>query len=217
MKHYEHLTDALRAILLMATRGYKYAVIAEVPAEKVQAIATKWVDAYGTTLPAWKRHARKSVGLCNAWACSMPVPGSPHRRFLVLMRTECDLSKLDAKSPWLRERWRDVSQVEVLDFVITVDRRDRRDYAWTVRLSPRALRGIESFYRELAGRSLHDLAERIAHDCRYYPMFGGVRRQLRRLIRGYAKLYEKKLGRPWPGPDPESLPHVGQFKQVGGL
>jgi hypothetical protein len=44
-----------------------------------------------------------------------------------------------------------------------------------------------------------------------YTLFGGVRRQLRRLILGYKKLYEAKLKKPWPGPNPESLPSITGF------
>lgn len=212
MKHYEHLTEGLRAILLMTTRGYRYCVTAEVPSLKLPGIEEKWIDNYGIGLPAWKRRQRKSKGLPNAWACSLPVPSAPHKRLLVLMRTDCDLAKLEPTSPWRREKWREIEKCEIGDYCVTIDKRDRGDYAFTIKLSARTLRGLEGLYRELAGRSLSMLQEQIERDVHYYPMFGGVRRQLRRLIRGYAKLYEKKLGKPWPGPDPEALPHVGQFK-----
>lgn len=214
MKRYEHLTDGLRAVLMMTTRGYRYAVTAEVPAEKVHGIEQKWIDAYGITLPAWRRRERKKKSLPNAWAFSLPVPAAAHKRLLVLLRTDADLSKLDPSSPWLRERWREIDKCEIGDYCVTIDQRDRRDYAWTVKLSARTLRGLEGLYRELSGRSLSMLQEQIERDVRYYPMFGGVRRQMRRLIRGYAKLYQKRLGKQWPGPDPEALPHVGQFKSL---
>lgn len=210
MKHYEDITPALRAVLMMVTRGYKHLVTFEVESHKADAIEEKWIDNFGIHLSASHRHARKRAGLPNAWACSMPVPGISHKRRFVLMRTDADLSKLVDESPWRREKWSD--RLEIGDYLVTIDQRDRRDYAWTVRLAPHCLRRLESYYRELAGRSLDMLQEQIERDCRYYPMFGGVRRQMRRLVRGYAKLYEKKTGKPWPGPDPEALPSVGQFK-----
>jgi hypothetical protein len=214
MKHYDDITPALRAILLNVTRGYRYCVTEEVKADKVPGVSEKWIDNFGTTLSPAKRHARKLAGLPNAWACSMPVPGAPHRRLLVLLRTEANLGKFAPESPWRREKWSD--RLEIGDYVITVDKRDRGDYSYTVRLSQACMRRLEGWYRELAGRSLDQLQAQIEHDVCYYPAFGGVRRQLRRLIRGYAKLYEKKRGRHWPGPDPERLPSVGGFRKTGG-
>jgi len=214
MRHYEDITTALQAILLNVTRGYRYCVVEEVRADKVPGIAEKWIDNFGTTLSPARRHARKRAGLPNAWACSMPVPGAPHKRLLVLLRTEADLSKLAPESPWRREKWRD--RIEIGDYIIAIDKRDRGDYAYTVRLSPSCMRRLESWYRELAGRSLDQLRIQIEHDVRYYPAFGGVRRQLRRLIRGYAKLYQARLKKPWPGPDPESLPTIGKFRKSSG-
>lgn len=210
MKHYDDITPALRAILMNVTRGYRYCITEEVKIDKVPGIAEKWIDNFGTTLAPAKRHARKASGLPNAWACSMPVPGAPHKRLLVLLRTEADLGKLDPASPWRREKWLD--RLEIGDYIITVDQRDRGDHAYTVRLSPACIRRLEGWYRELASRSLDQLQAEIERDVRYYPAFGGVRRQLRRLIRGYAKLYEKRRGSPWPGPNPERLPVIGRFQ-----
>jgi hypothetical protein len=43
-------------------------------------------------------------------------------------------------------------------------------------------------------------------------MFGGVRRQVRRMLRGSAKLWVQTAKSPWPGPDPEHLPAMVGFR-----
>lgn len=214
MKRYDHLTDALQACLLNATRGYVQGVSFVAEASKQDDIEAKWAEVYGTGLSAWKRYERKRKGLPNAWACTMPVPGRPKMRQFVLLATEIHADKLDPRSPWLREKWRPLDDLEIGDYGIRRDRRDRRDYAMTVKLTGRARRGLEQHWRALAQKDL----EQLVHDTRravaFYPMFGGVRRQLRRLIRGYANLYEKKRGKPWPGPDPEALPAMKSFRSA---
>jgi hypothetical protein len=52
---------------------------------------------------------------------------------------------------------------------------------------------------------------------RIYPMFGGVRRQLRRMLREMMRLWNHHhKDTQWPGPDPESLPMSVGFKRLAG-
>ena len=211
MKTYDDLTTGLQAILLQATKGYSYCVTFEIEREKLPALVEKWTDNYGVNLPAWKRFERKKAELPNAWAGVLPVPGAAHRARAVLLRTDTDISKLPQESPWHRERWSD--QIEVGDYLVARDQRDRRDYATTIKLTPRCLRGLEAHWRAVANMSLDQLVSEVSAAVRFYPMFGGVRRQLRRLIRGYVKLWQKRRpDRKWPGPDPESLPTMQAFR-----
>jgi len=211
MKIYNDLTSGLQSILLQATRGYSHCVSFEIERAKLPALTAKWIDNYGVNLPAWKRFERKSNGLPNAWAAILPVPGAPHQARVVLLRTDADLSKLPPESPWHRENW--ASRIEVGDYVVSTDQRDRRDFTTTIKLTPRCISGLEAHWRSLANVCLNQLVHEISHAVRFYPLFGGVRRQLRRQIRGYAKLWAKRMpGRPWPGPDPESLPTMHGFR-----
>jgi hypothetical protein len=217
MKIYQHQTDALRSILMMWTQGYRYAVTFDAKTEKLDALASKFAEAYGTQLPAWKRYERKRKKLPNGWACSMPKASHPGQSIVVLMAAFDSLDKLDQASPWRRERWQPADKVEIGDYRIAPrDKRDRRDHADTIKLTTRTLAGLENYWRALASQNLEQLPVEAERAVRFYALFGGVRRQLRRLIRGYAKLYEKKRGRQWPGPDPERLPSVGGFRKTGG-
>lgn len=211
MKTYDDLTTGLQAVLLQVTKGYTRAVTFEIKHEKVPALIEKWGDSYGVNLPGWKRTERKRAGLPNAWAAVLPVPGAMHLARAVLLRTDTDLSKLPAESPWHREQWS--NHIEVGDYTVARDQRDRRDYTTTIKLTTRCLHGLEAHWRSVANVSLDQLVTEVTAAVRFYPMFGGIRRQLRRLIRGYVKLWAKRRpDRPWPGPDPEALPTIQAFR-----
>jgi hypothetical protein len=215
MKIYRHQTDALRSILMMWTQGYRYAVTFDAKTEKLDALASKFAETYGTELPAWKRYERKRKKLPNGWACSMPKASHPGQSIVVLMAAFDSLDHLDPASPWRREKWIPAERVEIGDYRIAPrDKRDRRDYADTIKLTTRTLSGLENYWRALAAQQQFDkLADEAWRAVQFYSLFGGVRRQIRRLIRGYKKLYEARLKKTWPGPDPEALPSIGQFRR----
>lgn len=210
MKHYESLTEGLRAALMHYTRGgYRQAVVFDVPAGRVPGIEDKWAEVYGINLSGAKRYERHKKGLPNAVALDLPIPGNHGMRRLVLMATEFAPERLDPRSPWLREKWKD--RVEIGDYYITKDKRDRGDYSETFKLTKHCLKGLDAYWRTLVADDPGQVVREAETAARVYTMFGGVRRQLRRLIRGYAKLYCARTKRPWPGPDPENLPRMGKF------
>ena len=55
------------------------------------------------------------------------------------------------------------------------------------------------------------------HWVRFYPLYGGVRRQIRRMYRGAAKLWAATRKSDWPGPDPERLPAMIGFRKDPGV
>jgi hypothetical protein len=216
MKIYRHQTDALRAILLMWTQGYRHAIVFEARDEKLDSIALKFSEVYGTELPGWKRYERKRKKLPNGWACSMPKASHPGQNIVVLMAAFETLEHLDPASPWRREKWQPAEKLEIGDYRITPnDKRDRRDHADTIKLTTRTINGLENYWRALASQGQFDkIADEAWRATQFYALFGGVRRQLRRLIRGYQKLYQARLKKPWPGPNPEALPSVGSFRSA---
>jgi len=192
--------------------SYTHAVIFDAKKERLEALATKFADDYGTNLPAWKRHERKRAGLPNAWACSMPAPAKKDVVTVTLLAGFVSLDGLDKASPWHREKWSD--KVQIGDCEIVTDQRDRRDFVTTWKLTPQCLKGLEAYWRDSSKNTLDVVVREATRAVAYYPMFGGVRRQLRRLIRGYAKLYQHRRNAPWPGPDPENLPLMHGFRKA---
>lgn len=212
MQNYEHLTHGMASILMQYTRGYTKSVVFEAQKDKLPALQVKFEDNFGIGLPAWKRHQRKGKGLPNGWACSMPMPGHSGRVYVVLLGAfeSGSLSALHETSPWRSEKWQE--KLVVGDYMIAVDQRDRRDFTTTWKLTPKCLSGLESYWRSQAEKGVHLVVPEIERAVAFYPMFGGIRRQLRRLIRGYSKLYKAKTKKDWPGPDPEKLPAMVGFR-----
>ena len=217
MKIYSDLTHGLQATLLHATRGYtlttKSPILVDI--NKMPGIVAKFIDQYGTNLPSWKRYQRKVKGLPNSVGVVIPVLGNPYQRQVILLCTPFDtlhLKSLSEKNPFLGEEWR--TQIRVGDFEIVSDKRDRGDQAMTWKLTKHAFLVFES---HLQNRSRNNdwqkLIQELNHAVRIYPMFGGIRRQLRRLITSYKKLYEHKFLKEWSGPDPENLPMMVGFRR----
>jgi hypothetical protein len=213
MHIYEDLTPALRSILLQWTRGYRCWTSFTVTLDKLDAIGSKWTDDFGTRLPAWKRQDRKAKRLANAVAIAAPAIGTPGVAEVILMAT-ADAMTMPAASPWARERWK-TSCVEFSEFVLVHEPRDRGDYAWTWRLQERTSGGVQKHFTSLVkSRRANEVRRHTDHAVRFYPMFGGVRRQMRRLLRSARKLWLAQNCGPWPGPDPENLPFFDRFRKL---
>jgi len=216
VKIYDNLTPALQAILLQWTKGYTcWTSTDALPRLKAEAVLTKWAEVYGTNLAAWKRQDRKQKGLPNAFAAAVPVVGIPDRYELFLMATEPALTAPDL-SPFSREKWK-TRCPELADYVIVHEPRERGDYAWTWRLQEKVVAGIENRMRSLIERvDAVQLRAETTQWVRFYALFGGVRRQLRRTLRSGWKLWTRKNKTAWPGPDPEALPAMIGFRSEKG-
>jgi hypothetical protein len=217
MRNYDDLTLGMQAILLHFSRGYVLTTVEQiiVSLEKINSISEKFIDLYGTNLPAWKRLQRKEKGLPNCVGAIIPVVGNPYKKQIVLLCTDHQPAELNEKNPFLNEKWQ--SKISIGDFEIAKDMRDRGDSAFSWKLKKSALMGFEAHLRNLLKKGQwHQLIDELNKCAKFYPMFGGIRRQLKRLIGGYKKLYEKKHSTEWAGPDPENLPKMVGFRKYAG-
>lgn len=218
LKNYEDLTVGMQALLLHVTKGYVLTTAESIiiSIEKINSISEKFIDSYGTNLPAWKRFQRKTKGLPNSVGVIIPVVGNPYKKQIVLLCTEHKPSDLNEHNPFLNEKWQ--SKIIIGDFEIVKDMRERGDTALTWKLKKSVLLGFESHLRNLLKKGQwHQIAEELSKAVRFYPLFGGVRRQLKRLIGGYKKLYVKKHpNAEWPGPDDQNLPRMVGFRKHAG-
>jgi hypothetical protein len=207
---YDNLTPALRDILLNFTRGYALWVSFEVDACKVEGIREKWIETCGTNLPAWKRQDRKQKGLPNAWAAAAPVLGYPNRRQVILMASD-EVSSFP-ESQLGREKWNS-RPPEFSDFVMVREARERGDYAWTWRIQDRVLGLLEKHLVSLVKAGDRSaVAIETRQMAELYPMFGGVRRQLARMLKSSGKLWTATQPSPWPGLSADKLPMMVGFK-----
>jgi hypothetical protein len=121
---------------------------------------------------------------------------------------------LDAKvGPFSREKWITRSP-EVSDFVMLKEKKERGDSMWSWKIQNKQLGMLE---QNLIALVKSADASRVAiashHMVKFYPMFGGIRRQLRRVLIGASKLWLATMKTPFPGPDPNALPAMVGFKK----
>lgn len=211
MKIYDDLTPALQGILRSWATGDTHCWIAfRTEADKLDALRDKFIEAYGTKLGPEKRRWRRSQGLPTSWAAAAPVLGHPNAREIILLASREALDM--TLGPFSREKWIQTPP-EFSDFVITKEPRPRGDYSWTWRINRRTDHLIDEHLKQvvLAGRS-RDVAAYTHKLIRFYPMFGGIRRQLARKLKGAKKLWIAHGHAEWPGPNPVQLPAMVGFR-----
>lgn len=212
MKNHENLTDALRAILFNYQRGYTCWTSFEVPEEKLPGISEKWAELYGTNLPAYVRQDKKQRSLPTAVAVSAPVIGSPNKRHLILMATP--FARTIKVGPFARETW-ETKLPSFSLFRLTQDVRPRGDYTLTWKLNDRTIGLLEKHLASLVkAGDPYEVKREVDQWIRFYPMFGGVRRQLKRAIHGSTRLWELTQKTPWPARQEDDLPAMVGFKKA---
>jgi hypothetical protein len=211
MRIYTDLTDGMQAILRYRSGGNgELWVSFFYPAAKVDALRQKILENYGTGLSAEKRRRRRDHNLPVAQGYAIPVLGSPHQVQCIILADE--RARTIEVGPFSREEW-ESKLLAVGDFVLGKEPRPGRGYVWTWRLQDRALGVLETHLKALV---CMEAADRVALEsrywCRLYPMFSGVRRQLRRLFLSMAKLWRARYKTSWPGVDPDALPIMKGFR-----
>lgn len=213
MKNYDDVTLGLQGILRSWSTGDSACWVSFVTSiDKIESVDEKFTEAYGIRLSAEKRRWRKSNGLPTAWACSLPVLADPYKRQVVLLASKEALTVKEG--PFAREKW--ITRFpEVSDFVIVKEPRDRGDSSWTWRIQARQAGLAEKHLIALVkGGNARKVGDYANYLVRFYPMFGGVRRQLRRMLIGSRKLWDAtRKGQDWPGPDPDHLPMMVGYKK----
>ena len=133
----------------------------------------------------------------------------------MLMATEHALTMPKA-SDWTREKW--LNQLpEFSEFVMVHEPREGAAYAWSWRIQNKTIDGLQRHLVALvkSGDAVQ-LRHETMHWVRFYPLYGGVRRQIRRMYRGASKLWTATRKSDWPGPDPEKLPAMVGFRKDPG-
>jgi hypothetical protein len=201
-----NLTEAMQAILLHRTRGYVLWLGFKTTVDKLPALDEKFALELGTHEPGWKRVYRKRHGIPNAVAVASKVFGEPSIE-VILMATE-QARKVDPSSaykPFLRQQWRDdlprLSHFEMVHMPTEATGKWR----WTWRIRKSELNQIESYLVRVVDARDSALLRRELQQLLQYPMFSGVRSQIRRLLRRIKRRCELRKVT-YTGPDPENLP-----------
>jgi hypothetical protein len=212
MKIYEDLTSALHSILRDWSLGYtNWVEPFLIPDDKVNGLIQKWTDAYGTLLPAHTRRYRLSKGLPVALAYAFPFPMMPGKLCVVLLCRFPEKMNLDPRSPFLSEKW-NKSLLKIGDYILSHEEGTDKKIRWTWKLQDRPFGIWQQHMTALVREGNADKVRAEAqHAVAYWPMFGGVRRQLRRSFMSNAKLWKAMHKTDWVGPDANSLP-IMSFK-----
>ncbi|MDE1988847.1 MAG: hypothetical protein KGI82_00105 [Betaproteobacteria bacterium] len=198
---------------MMYNKGYTLHITFTTPWEKLSSLDKKWAEEFGTHFPPHQRYARKQKGFANAIALAGPVVAQPEFAQAILMATP-EALQMPKASPWARQNWVD-RYPSFSNYRMTKENRTNGEVALTWRLDDEELEKFRKYLVTLAQTgNARDLAWATREAVRFHPMFGGVRRQLRRTFREIERLWRHLHKTPYPGPDPESLPSIGRFRKT---
>ena len=210
MKTYDNLTDGLQTILLMYQKGYVHHIAFLTSKDKIQTLSEKWEEEFGTNLPAHKRHYRKSKKLANAVAYSMPIIGSDKSQ-VILMATN-EWKAMPESTEWHRQNWTNRYPIISRFHMLKETRNGKGVMTW--RIDPIELLQEEKYLNHLVHLGgVSQVAANTKRIVAFYPMFGGVRRQIRTMLKDSARQWQHKHKIPWPGPNPDALPILA-FRRV---
>ncbi|MDE1981376.1 MAG: hypothetical protein KGM40_08835 [Betaproteobacteria bacterium] len=213
MKTHDHLTPCMQAILMLYNKGYKLHISFTTILEKIPDLDAKWSEDYGIRLPAHTRYQRKQRGFANAVALAGPVIAVPTLREAILMATP-EALQMPQASAWSRQEWSD-RYPRFSNYRMIKENRENGEVAMTWRLKDEELEKFRKYLVMLAqSANGREIARVTADAARFHPMFGGVRRQLRRTFREIERLWTHLHKTPYPGFNPEALPAMVGFKST---
>lgn len=208
-------TDAQRLIAKHIS-GYPMWVAGDVQAARWDGLVEKFSQKYETDLSPSARQWRKRRGRCCAHLVGAPLP-SGKMRWVLLVTTTGDGEAKES------EKLRDARTERLAwgDYVLIKPTRPSAfggGAHWTWFLSPHAERREASYLTALAqtagaGRQPQRLCA-FTNTLLQRPLHAGVRQQVAKMLRRALKVWTKHAqGMPWPGPDPNDLPHVGAYRR----
>lgn len=207
MKTYDNLTDGLKIVLMMYNKGYINHVAFLTTHDKIPALDEKWATEFGTQLPPHKRHYRKSKGLANAVAYAMPIIGSDKTQ-VILMAT-AEVKNMPDKTEWKRQNWTsrfpEISRFHMLTESRHAEKGKPAALTWRINNTDLDLEANYLNHLVHVGNA-QQVASYSMRLVAFYPMFGGVRRQIKTLFKDSARVWQHKHKSNWPGANPDALP-----------
>ena len=92
--------------------------------------------------------------------------------------------------------------------------KERGDSTWTWKINNKQIGMLERDLTALVKSSDGSAVAKSSHHMvRFYPMFSGVRRQLRRSLHSARKLWVANCKSTFPGPDPDKLPMMVRYRK----
>lgn len=212
-------TDAQR-LIAKHIGGYPLWTAGDVHESRWPTLVEKFNAKYETDISPSARQWRKKRGQCCALLIGAKLPDGKIR--WVLLVTE------DGRGPVKEEEaLRDARQDRLAwgDYVLIRSTRTRAAGGrthWTWFMTPGAERREANHLTALAQRAAtmkqpHIVAQ-YTDTLMNRPLHAGVRQQVAKMLRRAEKVWTKHASsRPWPGPDPAQLPHLGAYRKQADL
>ncbi len=213
------LTTVLRTVLLHHVHGYQWWSSWHIETDgaaysaNLEKLDAKLAEQYGTRLSTYERQWRRRKGLPNALVAYGRVYSYPGRVQVMLLCQPFNRAALDKRGPFLREKWH-TSPPEYADLFVMSQEPSQANNGkptWTWRIQNRRQSMMQNELLLAVKQGDRENVKLQSEALAKLPMFGGVRRQVRRMLRESSKLWIATKKTPWPGPDPEALPAMGKF------
>lgn len=209
-------TDAQR-LIAKHVNGYPMWTGGEIQASRWDRFVEKFSRMYETDISPSARQWRKKRDQCCAHLVGASLPDGKVRWVLLVTAD-------GSGEAMQREKFRDARTERLAwgDYVLI---RATRPSAlgggthWTWFLTPQAERREANYLVALsqsagAGRQPHRLSA-FTDTLLKRPLHSGVRQQVAKMLRRALKVWVKHAhGMPWPGPDPNRLPHIGAYHRA---
>ncbi len=212
MKVYTSLTECLQHLTrAVAKDQYTFWTGGEIAREKVSALSAKFSESYGTELPRHTRHYRKGKGLANARLFILDLDERQHATWILVATNGVGLVKEQEK---LLDTRTSSGRLVVGDYLLQDTTRPKEHgggthWSWWIRTKTAG--ELQAYAAHLVKEDPEELWEFLRLQVRR-PLMSGTRSQVRRLLIGTQKLFERvRPGQVWKGPVPDDLPFLGTF------
>ena len=203
----------MQEIPKLVGHGYYHWVSGTVPMEKLEGLAKKFSDRYGTGLTAQQRSRRRSAGEAICRVLALPKTDGKSVDWLLLATDGS--GPVNEREALFDLRKPDGFLIWNSDYVMKLSTRPRKfgggtRYTWWMRVE------LES---ELDSRASALAQQGDAYRLRQHldlmrrrPLFSGIRSQVFKITRRAEASWKRHQGdRPWPG-NQDRLPWIGRFR-----
>lgn len=218
MNLFERQSEAQRFLLRMVPKGFHFWV-SGVAADraKLDALAAKFSEHYGTDLKPHQRSWRKKKGLANAHFVAAPLPQNQLDGGYIWFLIASDGAGPIQQNSKLKDARTNPGRIVWNDYVLYESQRHRLEGGgarWSWHIKPDVQRQLDYHVGQLLKTAPNELPSFLEMQTRR-PMHHGIRVYVTRLIRrAHQNWGRDHPGKEWKGPDPaRPLPSFGQYKK----
>lgn len=206
MKVHDKTLDALRAITQQTSHGYTCWVTFQVTEDKLDGLKKKFAEVYGTEEPAHRRQLRKHKNIPNGVVLAAPCRALPGKFDVILLATE-NAVKQHADSAWSKESWR-TGPVRFSRFQqkrVTSVGKNKLVMSWVIESGE--LAALSTYLETVLKTNPGHYHAAVKTATQANPMVNGVRKQLRKMLRGH-QAWCRAVGKQYPTTiNPDDLPY----------